>query len=103
VDGSIEDCLRLIAPLPDGLVGIMKKPTNDRIEDERSIETFHFRNLHPKILIGTASDRYAGWIGQGKTQKEIQKFFETGITKEVFHRDRLKRLRETGLPTKIQL
>jgi uncharacterized protein YecE (DUF72 family) len=42
----------------------MKKPTNDRIEDERSIETFHFRNLHPKILLGTASDRYAGWIGQ---------------------------------------
>ncbi len=23
-----------------------------------------FRNLHPSILIGTASDRYAGWIGQ---------------------------------------
>jgi uncharacterized protein YecE (DUF72 family) len=27
-------------------------------------ETFHFRNLHPHVLIGTASDRYAGWIGQ---------------------------------------
>jgi hypothetical protein len=27
-------------------------------------QTFHFRNLHPQILIGTASDRYAGWIGQ---------------------------------------
>jgi uncharacterized protein YecE (DUF72 family) len=25
---------------------------------------FQFRGLHPQILIGTASDRYAGWIGQ---------------------------------------
>ena len=25
---------------------------------------FLFRELHPKILIGMASDRYAGWIGQ---------------------------------------
>jgi uncharacterized protein YecE (DUF72 family) len=28
------------------------------------LETFNFHNLHPKILIGTASDRYAGWLGQ---------------------------------------
>jgi uncharacterized protein YecE (DUF72 family) len=27
-------------------------------------ETFNFRHLHPQILLGTASDRYAGWIGQ---------------------------------------
>ena len=25
---------------------------------------FRFRDLHPKVFIGTASDRYAGWIGQ---------------------------------------
>ena len=25
---------------------------------------FIFRNLHPNIRIGTASDRHAGWIGQ---------------------------------------
>jgi len=31
---------------------------------DRGIEKFQFRNLHPKISIGTASDRYAGWIGQ---------------------------------------
>lgn len=28
------------------------------------LETFTFRNLHLQILIGTASDRYAGWLGQ---------------------------------------
>ena len=28
------------------------------------LETFTFRSLHPQILLGTASDRYAGWIGQ---------------------------------------
>ncbi|MEJ2226195.1 MAG: DUF72 domain-containing protein, partial [Syntrophobacterales bacterium] len=28
------------------------------------VAAFHFRNIHPKILIGTASDRYAGWVNQ---------------------------------------
>ena len=27
-------------------------------------QTFNFRDLHPQVFIGTASDRYAGWIGQ---------------------------------------
>jgi hypothetical protein len=31
---------------------------------DQEIEKFRFHNLHPKISIGTASDRYAGWIGQ---------------------------------------
>ncbi|MFC1896938.1 DUF72 domain-containing protein, partial [Thermodesulfobacteriota bacterium] len=37
------------------------------INAKQSIENsgrFLFRDLHPKVLIGTASDRYAGWIGQ---------------------------------------
>jgi hypothetical protein len=25
---------------------------------------YRFRDLHAKIFMGTASDRYAGWIGQ---------------------------------------
>jgi hypothetical protein len=29
-----------------------------------NLENFQFRGLHPKVFIGTASDRYAGWIGQ---------------------------------------
>lgn len=28
------------------------------------LEAFHFRNLHPNVSFGTASDRYSGWIGQ---------------------------------------
>ncbi|MCP4669595.1 MAG: DUF72 domain-containing protein, partial [Deltaproteobacteria bacterium] len=28
------------------------------------MEHFAFRDLHPHVFIGTASDRYAGWIGQ---------------------------------------
>ena len=28
------------------------------------MDNFSFRNLHPQVLVGTASDRYAGWIGQ---------------------------------------
>jgi uncharacterized protein YecE (DUF72 family) len=35
-------------------------------------KTFHFRNLHPQFLIGTASDRYAGWIGQIYSQDHYQ-------------------------------
>jgi uncharacterized protein YecE (DUF72 family) len=29
-----------------------------------SIQAFLFRDLHPGVSLGTASDRYAGWIGQ---------------------------------------
>jgi uncharacterized protein YecE (DUF72 family) len=28
------------------------------------LKNFFFRSLHPNISLGTASDRYAGWIGQ---------------------------------------
>lgn len=28
-----------------------------------NIDSFRFRGLHPLVLIGTASDRYAGWMG----------------------------------------
>jgi len=28
------------------------------------LESFDFRGIHPRLLIGTMSDRYAGWIGQ---------------------------------------
>jgi uncharacterized protein YecE (DUF72 family) len=48
---------------------VMRKPTYDTFEPIRSIEEFQFRNLHPKILMGTASDRYAGWIGQIYTKQ----------------------------------
>jgi len=29
-----------------------------------NLEYFQFRDLHPDVFMGTASDRYAGWIGQ---------------------------------------
>ena len=28
------------------------------------LNNFYFRGLHPSVLLGTASDRYAGWLGQ---------------------------------------
>ncbi len=33
-------------------------------EQNARLEHFQFRDLHPNVFIGTASDRYAGWIGQ---------------------------------------
>lgn len=33
-------------------------------EKNQSLDKFRFRDLHPSVFIGTASDRYAGWIGQ---------------------------------------
>ncbi|RMF62835.1 MAG: DUF72 domain-containing protein, partial [Bacteroidetes bacterium] len=33
-------------------------------ERRRRVATFDFRHLHPHLRMGTASDRYAGWIGQ---------------------------------------
>ena len=32
--------------------------------EKKGSETFQFRNIHPNVFIGTASDRYAGWVGQ---------------------------------------
>ncbi|MBW1999350.1 MAG: DUF72 domain-containing protein [Deltaproteobacteria bacterium] len=32
--------------------------------DTQGIHNFYFRDIHPKVFLGTASDRYAGWIGQ---------------------------------------
>jgi uncharacterized protein YecE (DUF72 family) len=36
------------------------------ISEEKAavLEYFGFRDLHPEVFMGTASDRYAGWIGQ---------------------------------------
>jgi hypothetical protein len=51
---------------------VTRKPINDSLELTRSIEKFQFRNLHPKILMGTASDRYAGWIGQIYTKERYE-------------------------------
>ncbi len=32
--------------------------------DARKLERFEFRDLAPNVFLGTASDRYGGWIGQ---------------------------------------
>jgi uncharacterized protein YecE (DUF72 family) len=59
----------------------MKKAPVDIFDRAQDLENFNFRNLHPKILLGTASDRYAGWIGQiytadrykGRTSRRTKK------------------------------
>lgn len=39
--------------------------TEDSIDERRArIDRFDFRDVHPHVRFGTASDRYAGWIGQ---------------------------------------
>ena len=37
-----------------------------------------------------------------KTHKEIEQAFNRGITKEVPHEDRVKRLKDSGLPTVVE-
>jgi hypothetical protein len=46
---------------------------------QRQLNNFHFRNLHPQILIGTASDHYAGWLGQVYSHDQYQGY----ITKRI--------------------
>jgi uncharacterized protein YecE (DUF72 family) len=36
------------------------------------IEKFSFCRLHPQVRLGTASDRYAGWLGQIYTEERYQ-------------------------------
>ncbi|UCG66678.1 MAG: DUF72 domain-containing protein [Deltaproteobacteria bacterium] len=42
------------------------------LKEYASLETFHFRGLHPNVFMGTASDRYAGWIGQIYSKERYQ-------------------------------
>lgn len=44
----------------------MSAPAPDRPLDERrtTVDDYNFRRLHPNVRFGTASDRYAGWVGQ---------------------------------------
>ena len=37
-----------------------------------NLEQFLFRNLHPLVKMSTASDRYAGWLGQIYTEERYQ-------------------------------
>lgn len=37
-----------------------------------------------------------------KTSKEIEKALDTGMIREVSHKERLKRLKDAGLPTRIE-
>ena len=61
------------------------------IEEKSDLKRYRFRELHPNISIGMASDRYAGWIGQiyseGRYTKEIKprthKIGEKSFTEEV--------------------
>ena len=44
-----------------------------------NIAQFKFRDLHPQVFLGTASDRYAGWLGQIYTPEK----YEGRITRRV--------------------
>jgi uncharacterized protein YecE (DUF72 family) len=46
-----------------------KSEIDKRAKNPQDLATFHFRELHPDILMGTTSDRYAGWIGQIYTRE----------------------------------
>ncbi len=50
----------------------MSRLTTNISETRSDIEQFRFRNLGPNIFLGTASDRYAGWMGQIYTQKRYE-------------------------------
>ena len=46
--------------------------------DEFDPDRYRFRGLHPGVYLGTASDRYAGWIGQI--------YSEESYTRRIAHR-----------------
>ena len=82
--------------------------------NKMTIKAFHKpSHLEPKtthISAGSKTTYYrvpesyevlSGCSACGKSQKEVQKAFDTGITKELSHEERLKRLKESGLPLKI--
>jgi predicted RNA-binding Zn-ribbon protein involved in translation (DUF1610 family) len=47
-------------------------------------------------------DIVGGCPNCGKTREQIERAFDTGMTREVPHEQRLRRLREAGLPTRTK-
>jgi uncharacterized protein YecE (DUF72 family) len=62
-------------------------------QHDLDVEKYCFRGLYPQILVGTASDRYAGWIGQIYSE-ELYKDRISGRT----HKVGGKSFREKVLP-----
>lgn len=65
----------MIYVFPDGrqlTTMLAESPTTDHHSlgktmhriDDLELNRYRFRGLHPNVLLGTASDRYAGWLGQ---------------------------------------
>ena len=48
---------------------ILKNDMDQKVAD---LKQFKFRNLHPRVILGTASDRYAGWLGQIYTPEKYE-------------------------------
>jgi uncharacterized protein YecE (DUF72 family) len=51
------------------VVHLEKSEKDKRAANPQDLATFHFRELHPDIFMGTTSDRYAGWLGQIYTRE----------------------------------
>ncbi len=62
------------------------------------LDGYFFRDLHPGVFMGTASDRYVGWLGQiynperykGRTQKRERKLGQKSFPEEVLPVDSLQ-------------
>ncbi len=50
----------------------MSETSDDALTTAKSPDAFQFRNIHPQVLLGTASDRYAGWLGQIYTRDRYE-------------------------------
>ncbi len=50
----------------------MNTSINTTEQNTQKIEQFRFRDLVPNTFLGTASDRYAGWIGQIYTKEKYE-------------------------------
>jgi uncharacterized protein YecE (DUF72 family) len=50
----------------------MSQISDDAMTGANAPDVFQFRNIHPLILLGTASDRYVGWTGQIYTRERYE-------------------------------
>jgi len=79
------------------------------------VKAFHKpTHLEPKVSHISAGSRttyhrvpesydvVSGCPACGKSKEEIERIFETGVVRELSHEERLKRLRDAGLPTVIR-
>ena len=83
-----------------GKVGVRAFHKPSHLEGKRTHISAGTKTRHYRVP--ESYDVLSGCPHCGKAREQIERAFETGLTRDVTHEERLRRLRAAGLPTTVQ-